>query len=358
MTAVPADTALPDAGSRLPHLFHGQPKLAICAPSGAAPDASRLPLAHARLSQLGLQVQDYYRHEARHQRFGGSDTARLLMLHAAAAQNDLDLVMMLRGGYGLSRLLGQLDWDMLAHCGKRFIGYSDFTAFNLALLRHGGSSFSGPMLCDDFTREQPERFTLQQFADCLHGPQHRIQLETPDGLQQPALSAAQHASLQGVLWGGNLAMLCSLLATPYFPLPQQIAGGILFLEDIAEHPYRIERMLLQLLEAGILQTQSALVLGDFSGYRLGPLDNGYDFGAMLDYLRSRLPLPVFCGLPYGHIARRACLPVGAQASLQLAASGWSLLCHSYPHLPASERAGASTGTNTGTNTETSAGEGA
>jgi muramoyltetrapeptide carboxypeptidase len=109
-----------------------------------------------------------------------------------------------------------------------------------------------------------------------------------------------------------------------------VEGGLLFIEDVNEHPYRIERMLLQLLHAGVLARQKAVILGDFSGYRLSEYDNGYDFEAMLAGLRNHLPVPVLQGLPFGHTRDKLTLPVGAEcrvqsdsAKLQLALSGYS-----------------------------------
>jgi muramoyltetrapeptide carboxypeptidase len=104
----------------------------------------------------------------------------------------------------------------------------------------------------------------------------------------------------------------------------QVDGGILFLEDIGEHPYRIERMMLQLQYAGILERQRAIVLGDFSNYRLAEHDNGYDFDAMLAYLRTHVSAPILTGLPFGHIRDKVSLPVGAQAQLLADASGFQL----------------------------------
>jgi muramoyltetrapeptide carboxypeptidase len=122
-------------------------------------------------------------------------------------------------------------------------------------------------------------------------------------------------------------MLVSLLGTEYFP---RIDDGILFIEDIGEHPYRIERMLLQLMQAGVLGRQQALVLGDISGYRLSPADNGYDFDAMLAYLRATLPVPVLTGLSFGHIARRVTIPFGAQALLASDSEGFRITLSDYP----------------------------
>jgi muramoyltetrapeptide carboxypeptidase len=112
----------------------------------------------------------------------------------------------------------------------------------------------------------------------------------------------------------------------------QIEGGILFLEDINEHPYRVERMLLQLLHAGVLARQQAVLLGDFSNYRLSDYDNGYDFDTMLAYLRQRLPAPVLTGLPFGHIRDKATLAVGCRAELVSDATGFRLGMKAYPYL--------------------------
>jgi muramoyltetrapeptide carboxypeptidase len=174
------------------------------------------------------------------------------------------------------------------------------------------------MFAGDFGAAEPVAFTLDDFWHCLAGPTHTV---SGQGSGNP------HIDVSGTIWGGNLAMLMSLVGTEYFP---QIEGGILFLEDIAEHPYRVERMLLQLMHTGVLARQQAIVLGDFSGYRLGPADNGYDFDSMLAHLRAILPCPVLTGLEFGHIARRVTIPFGAQARLQSLESGWRITLSDYP----------------------------
>jgi len=114
------------------------------------------------------------------------------------------------------------------------------------------------------------------------------------------------------LWGGNLSVLVSLLGTPYFP---EIKGGIIFLEDIGEHPYRIERMLSQLLHAGVLAQQKAVLLGQFSDYKLVAHDRGYKLQSVINWLRQQLKVPVLTNLPFGHVPRKVLLPVGAQVDL-------------------------------------------
>ena len=296
--------------------------IAIAAPGGYALDEALLARGIARMEAQGLVVHNYYQPALKFQRFGGTDEARLAQLNAAAADPDVQVVMALRGSYGISRILPQIDFRAMADSGKLFVGYSDFTAFHMGMLQATGRiSFAGPMICDDFIRDEPVDYTLDQLWDCLRGPQHIVR---GAGAGNPVVDVS------GKLWGGNLAMLVHLLGTPYFA---QVDGGILFVEDINEHPYRIERMLLQLLHAGVLDKQKALVLGDVSGYRLAAFDNGYDFDAMLAYIRSRLPIPVLTGLPFGHIKERCTLPVGAQARLLSEQSGaFELTVSGYPTL--------------------------
>ena len=116
------------------------------------------------------------------------------------------------------------------------------------------------------------------------------------------------------LWGGNLAVLVGLLGTPYFP---QIEGGVLFIEDVGEHPYRIERMLSQLLLSGVLARQKAIIFGQFTEFKLGAHDKGFKLQSVIDWLRQQLKRPVLQGLPFGHVPTKVLLPVGAQVSLSV-----------------------------------------
>lgn len=298
------------------------PGVAIVAPAGYLPDPAANTRAIAYLEARGCRVHNYYDHDAIYQRFGGTDQARLAALYAAAENRDVDIVMAARGGYGMTRLLPHIDFERLAASGKLFVGYSDITALHMGLYaKKKALSYAGPFAAVDFGAAEPVAFTRDDFWACLRGPTHTI-VETAPG--------NPHVEVAGTVWGGNLAMLTSLLGTEWFP---RIDGGILFVEDIAEHPYRVERMLLQLMQAGVLARQHALVLGDFSGYRLGAMDNGYDFDAMLAYVRSVLPIPVLTGLSFGHIARHVTIPFGAQGSLVSNEQGWRLTLSGYPTFP-------------------------
>lgn len=295
--------------------------VAIVSPGGYAPDEAALTRAIARLQAHGCHVRNYYDPALKHQRFGGTDAVRIAQLHAAAQDADVKIVLALRGGYGLTRLLPALDMALLASSGKLFVGHSDITALHMGLLaRTGAISFAGPMLCDDFTREDPSDFTMRHFWECLSGPAHTITAEA---------GGNPEVNVSGTLWGGNLTMLAHLAGTPYLP---QIDGGILFVEDVNEHPYRVERMLLQLAHAGVLARQKAVLLGDFSSYRLSGYDNGYDFSTMLAFLREQLPVPILTGLPFGHLRDKATLAVGCRAQLESDATAFRLRMTDYPRL--------------------------
>ncbi len=297
------------------------PLVAIVAPSGYAPQQEAIERGMAALREQGCRVRNFADPARKFQRFGATDDERIAQLHAAAQDLEVDIVLALRGGYGLTRLLPQIDFAMLAASGKRFVGHSDFTALQMGLLAHGCPSFSGPMLCDDFVRDESSDYTLIDFWKCMTQATHTVTGEASDN---PDLDA------RGTLWGGNLAMLAHLVGSPWLP---HVKNGILFVEDVNEHPYRVERMMLQLLHAGALDNQQAVLLGDFSGYRLTEYDNGYDFAQMVAYLRAHLPVPVLTGLPVGHGRDKATMAIGAQAELRSRNGAFSVAMAGYGGLP-------------------------
>lgn len=301
----------------------------LIASSGYPHDVAVAARGCAWLKHHGYHVNNPDVLARRYLRFGGTDAERLADLHAIGTGPARELTLAVRGGYGLARLLDKIDFSRIAAqaraSGTPIVGHSDFTAFQLAYLAAtGGVSFAGPMLLADFGEEHVDPFMWEHFEAILRQPEYRIEVAAPQ-----ALAAGRSAIAEGTLWGGNLAMLCSLLGTPYMP---KVDGGILFLEDINEPPYRVERMLLQLLQAGVLATQQALVLGDFSNYRNTDYDNGYDMTAVFDYLRARLGIPVLTGLPFGHCPRKLTLPVGGAARLEAGADGFALSLSGYPTL--------------------------
>ena len=294
-------------------------RVGLVAPSGYLPDPGVADRAASFFAARGWQVNVGKTVFARELRFAGSDDLRASELQRFATDRTLDLVVSARGGYGMSRLLDRLDFAAIRDAGRILVGYSDFTAFGLALLaRAGAVSFQGPS-AGDFASEGDRAFTIASFFEAIERPDVTIEFQA-DG---PALD------VQGQLWGGNLSMLCALVGTPYLPAVQ---GGILFLEDVNEAAYRVERMLLQLLHAGILQRQQAVVLGDFVPMPILPNDNGFDLTRVITHLRCVLDSPVVTGLPFGHGRRRATLPIGAAGRLRIQADRAQLQFHGHPVL--------------------------
>src|SRR5690606_14748814 len=251
----------------------GNDRVYLISPSSAVPDAQCLERAQTALKQLGFESTVDADALAVHQRFAGTDEQRLQAIERALA-GDHSIVLATRGGYGLSRLLPHINWRAIADSGKRFVGHSDFTAFNLALLAQTGAvSYAGPCAAFDFGAEQVDELTADLFAETMR---HELEVLSFESFGSDPVDE------RGILWGGNLAMVCSLLGTPYFP---QVEDGILFLEDVGEHPYRIERMLSQLLYAGVLDRQHAIVLGHFTDYRLGDHDNGFTLDSVIAWLK-------------------------------------------------------------------------
>ena len=256
---------------------------------------------------------------AREQRFAGDDDLRLADLQRFATDSNVALVVSARGGYGLSRLLDRIDFAAIKARAPILVGYSDFTAFNLAYLTHGGVSFAGPCAIE-FGAREPSAYTIEHFFGVLGSKRYAIDFE----LQGP------RADVVGRLWGGNLAMVVALIGTPYLP---RVRGGILFLEDVNEPAYKLERMFYQLAHAGILQRQAAIVLGDFSPITPMPNDNGFNLEAAISRLRQISPAPVFTGLPFGHSLRKLTLPVGGRARVVVKRGGRAVLELSrYPNL--------------------------
>lgn len=300
-------------------LFH------LIAPSGYCINQQAALRGVQRLTDAGHQVENDEVIRRRFQRFAGTDAERLADVNSLASLTSPDtIVMPVRGGYGASRLLDRIDWQALASRQQRdpllICGHSDFTAIQAGLLAQANViTFSGPMLAANFGAETLNTFTEQHFWLALRKAQFTVEWQG-DGPQCDA---------QGTLWGGNLAMLISLIGTPWMPT---IDKGILVLEDVNEHPFRVERMLLQLEYAGILNRQSAIVLGSFSGAAPNEYDAGYSLEGVYAFLRSRLSVPLITGLDFGHEQRTVTLPIGANAMLKNTRQGTQLTLSGHPTL--------------------------
>lgn len=321
-------------------------RIYIYSPSSAVRDKAAFTRGVRRLKALGHDVEIDTDARRSHMRFAGDDATRLAAI-TRAATSGADVALISRGGYGLTRILPALPYDAMAQSierGMLWVGLSDFTALQMGLMAHqqrqrlaaktpgdafgpGAVTWAGPALGEDFGADPalgddnnplPDDIMEACFDDLLSGQGEGT------GWRVSTADKGDLSIENATLWGGNLAVLVSLIGTPYLP---QVDGGILFLEDVNEHPFRIERMLTQLLHAGILGKQRAVVLGQFNRYKLAQgHDRGFKLSTVVEWLRSQLSsqpftagqscaVPVLTGLPFGHVPTKVLLPVGRPVDL-------------------------------------------
>ena len=309
----------------------GNNVLRIIASSGFAPDTARAQAGISRLQAAGFAVTNEQAIFRRYQRFAGSDAERIADVQDVADGRvpTPKVLMGMRGGYGAHRLLPHIDFASLGarmrEHGTLFFGFSDVCALQLALLARGNwLSFAGPMVYSEFGKPVPSVYTMDSFIQCTTSGSYSVSV--------PAFQS-RDVNLEGILWGGNLSVLAALAGSPYMP---DISGGILFLEDVGEQPYRIERMLNTLYLAGVLQKQRAIVFGDF---RMGTIrdiyDSSYDFPSVVSQIQRTIRVPVLTGFPFGHIANKSTFPLGAHAKIRSSGNGgYSVTFSGYPTLNA------------------------
>jgi muramoyltetrapeptide carboxypeptidase len=299
----------------------------LIAPSGYPHDRAAMERGVARLRDAGCTVEGLEVLDRVDTRFAGDDAARANDINALAVMDALpDIALAVRGGYGATRLLPHLHYEALRErldgTNTLLVGHSDFTAVQLALhAKSGLCTLTGPMLGPDFGAERPSALTLDHFWSTIGASGGHAEWQGKGG----------DIDVEGPLWGGNLAVLCSLIGTPYFPV---IDGGILYIEDVGEPPFRIERLLYQLHLSGVLGRQRALVIGDFIRCQPSTYDNGYDLAAAFARIRAVAGIPVVDGMPYGHGPDKLTLPFGAPSRLRVEEGRASLQFSAYPHLQA------------------------
>lgn len=297
-----------------PARLRGGATVALIAPAGPFPE-EKLANARKNFETLGFKVKEGQNLYARNGYLAGTDEQRLADLHEAFRDPEADAVWCIRGGYGCTRLLPSVDFELIGQNPKPFIGYSDVTALHLAIRQRTGLvTFHGPVAASDF----PEN-TLQHFRATLMEPVLNYEIKIPGEREElpgpeyrPFLIAPGKA--QGTLTGGNLSLLAAMAGTPFFP---SFKNKIVFMEDVGEQPYRIDRMLTQLLQASDLQQAAGIALGVF--YDCQP-KSGSPSLTLEEMLRDRLGalgIPVLYGLPFGHVAHQATFPYGIEAALDV-----------------------------------------
>ncbi len=296
---------------RPPRLREGA-RVALVAPAGPV-TASRIEGALARCRILGLEPVLGASVRARLGYLAGSDALRAADLQHAMEDPSIDAIWMLRGGYGVLRILPLLDLSPLLRLPRPVIGFSDITSLHLALRRAGLVSFHGPHPGEEVTPATDTCF-------------RRVLMEAsaPGALPLPAAGAAPRTLAGGVaegrLAGGNLALLAASCGTPHALLARD---AILVVEDVGEPVYRIDRMLTQLLLSGGLDGVAGLAFGRFT--EIPESENDRPVAEVLAELADRLGVPAVLDLPVGHVRDNWTLPLGCRARLDAGAATLEVL---------------------------------
>ena len=288
-------------------------RVALVAAAGPLPEGG-VDRAVQRVAGLGWEPVPGRHCRGRSGYLAGADFERAADLNAALRDPGIDAVWMLRGGYGVMRILEVVDWEALARRPKPLIGYSDNTALHLGALRAGVVAFHGPHphteAFPDFARDALLRVVASPAAAGVLPGTAGTEVETVEG-----------GAAEGMLVGGNLSLVAALLGTPY-AAPAE--GAILFLEEVGEHAYRLDRLLSQLRLAGVLGRVAGIAVGQVTETP----GEGEGIPAAVDVLRDRLGglgVPVAIGFPFGHVDDNWTLPLGVRARLDADAGTLALL---------------------------------
>lgn len=286
--------------------------VAVIAPASGI-EADGFEKALRNLADLGLQTRIGKSARNRRGFLAGTDRERLEDLHQAFADKEIKAVWCVRGGYGASRLLPDLDFNLIRKNPKILIGYSDITALHTAIYQRTGLvTFHGPTAAATFSD-----YAKNHLVNTLMNPSAPLKIElAPENAANESnlfkTETITRGKCRGALTGGNLSLLCALAGTP-FGL-RDAKGKILFIEDVGEQPYRIDRMLTQLRQTVDLRQAAGIALGVFQD--CNPKDEGSQ--SLIEVLRDRLgdlKIPVIYGLSFGHIRDQFTLPVGIKAEL-------------------------------------------
>ncbi|MFI5210307.1 MAG: LD-carboxypeptidase [Gemmatimonadales bacterium] len=308
---------------RPPRLVPGS-RVGLIAPAGPLLELDDLARGQELCRALDYQPVLLPGAGARHGYLAGSDEQRLADLNSALADPSLDAIWCLRGGYGMTRILDGVDFDALAARPRPFIGYSDITAFLNAAWQHTGIvTFHGPMArspLTPFSRTHHHRvLTVSAPAGALG------RLPPPPGVlvpKQHRIVALRTGVAEGPLVGGNLTLMQCLLGTRHFP---DLDGAILFLEDVHEELYRVDRMLAHLRMAGALDRLAGVAVGQFTELERRGADGALGFDEVLATYFLPLGVPVAYGFPIGHVDDQWTIPIGVRARLDAGAGQLELL---------------------------------
>ena len=301
--------------------------IGLVSPSSAPNEPARIRFAIETIESLGFRVKLGPHLHDRDGYLAGTDQARAHDLNAMFADDAVDAIWCVRGGYGASRLLPALDFELMRRKPKALIGYSDITALHMAIHRHAGLvTFHGPVAWRAFTP-----YTLAALRRVLWHAEAPARLAEPPPFERREgqvdwdnrVATLVPGKARGRLLGGNLCLMSHLVGTPYLP---DLRGSVLFLEDVEEAYYRIDRMLTQLWLAGALDGVAGMAFGKFTNCEPSPffLQNRPLEEILAERFRP-LGIPTISGVMIGHIDDQATLPVGGLAELDADAGTLTLL---------------------------------
>jgi muramoyltetrapeptide carboxypeptidase len=308
---------------RPPRLARGS-RVALVAPAGPLLDRDDLQRAEALCRALDYVPVMGAHAAGRHGYLAGTDNDRLADLNGAIADPTIDAIWCIRGGYGVTRILDRIEFEPLRERPKIILGYSDITALLLAAVRHAGLvTFHGPT-----ARAPMPAFSRWHFERVLATaePAGRLgRLPDPAGVLVPRdnrILAVRPGLAEGPLMGGNLSLLQCLVGTVHLP---DLDGAILFLEDVGEDLYRVDRMLAHLRAAGLLQRLAGVAVGRFTQLQRHMSDGAFGLDEVFATYFEPLGVPVAFGFPVGHIDDQWTLPLGVRARLDAGAGELELL---------------------------------
>lgn len=322
-------TALPHArppGSRRGRALRPGDLIGIIAPSSFLPERT-LAREVALIESWGYRTRVGAHVLERRGYLAGTDAQRAADFNALWADPQVAAILCARGGYGAGRLLPLIDWDAVRAQPKLFCGFSDITALHLALEREAGLvTLHGPMAAAIGPAEAYNVGLLQQ-ALAAGEPLGEIPwpsaAQLVEGEPEPVPVTVRSGVAEGRLVGGNLALICSLIGTPW---EADLTGRILVVEDTGEKPYRMDRMLNQLRLTGALQQVAGVIFGDSPTCDADPKGPpSLSLAEVIDDLLGPLSVPVLYGFPCGHTGYRATLPLGAMARLDAGAAKVTVL---------------------------------
>ncbi|MCP1468353.1 muramoyltetrapeptide carboxypeptidase [Sphingobium sp. OAS761] len=293
-------------------------------PAGFADDAFDIALVEDTVRAMGLTPRRAPHLLDRYGYLAGKDADRAADVTAMYADPVVKAVFAVRGGWGCARILPHLDFRIIRANPKLLVGYSDITALHMAFAaRAGFTTIHGPVASsgwDSFSRDSFRAVAFDAQAAEYHNP-----VGTQDRLvQRIGRTICFHpGKATGRLLGGNLTVLSALAGTPWLP---DFTGAILFIEDIGEQPYRIDRMLTQLGQAGILPRLAGVVFGQCTDCAPGGESyGGFTLSEVLQQHLEPLGIPAFQGAQFGHVASQFSLPIGIRAEMDAQAGTLRLL---------------------------------